>query len=289
MAILRKLALAVLCATAWAAAFAQSRVVGDSLPSPLLRGPVRYCVILPPSYDAQKTRKYPVLYFLHGLGDHEDALISSGAWNIAEQQRASGQTGEMILATPDAGASFYINARNGNPRYEDFFMREFVPAIERRYRGMGTRSGRGITGLSMGGYGALHLAFKYPQMFAAVAAQMPALYDELTPALATAVGARLLRSVTAFGSPPSEDFWRQNNPLILASTNASRLRGLRIYFDCGDRDDYGFDAGARSLDHILSQKGVAHEFHIYPGRHDWTYVAAHFPEVLRLEWQAMGK
>jgi S-formylglutathione hydrolase FrmB len=289
MAILRKLAFTALCVTAWAAAFAQGRVECDSLPSVLLRRPVRYCVILPPSYDAQQKRVYPVLYFLHGLGDHEDALITSGAWNIAEQQRATGKIGDLILATPDAGASFYINARNGSLRYEDFFVREFVPAIEHKYRAVGTRSGRAITGVSMGGYGALHLGFKYPLMFAAVAAQMPALYEQLAPALATAVGARLMKSVTAFGSPPNADFWRQNSPLTLASVNAARLHGLRIYFDCGDQDDFGFDAGARSLDRILSAKGITHEFHIYPGRHDWTYVAAHFPEVLQFEWQALGK
>jgi S-formylglutathione hydrolase FrmB len=261
----------------------------DAVASSILRHPVRYCVILPPGYAMQKARRYPVLYFLHGLGSNEQELVTSGGWEIEEHLRESGKIGDMLIAAPDGGSSFYINSQDGKVDYEDFFLREFVPAIEHRYRAAGTRAGRGIIGVSMGGYGALHLAFKDPAMFAAVAAQMPALFDGLPPALTGATThSRKITGVSAFGAIPSETFWQQNSPLTQARTNAARLHHLRIYFDCGDQDDYGFDSGARNLDRILTEKAVPHEFHIYPGSHDWSYVAAHFAEVLQFEWKALA-
>ena len=145
----------------------------------------------------------------------------------------------------------------------------------------------------MGGYGALRFAFKYPQMFSAVAAQMAALGDTLPPALSAAAalspGGRQPDAGSVFGIPPDEAFWEQNSPLTLARGGSARFRGLKIYFDCGDQDDYGFDAGARSLDRILTRGGIAHEFHIYPGGHDWRLVAAHFSQVLQFEWRALER
>jgi S-formylglutathione hydrolase FrmB len=128
-------------------------------------------------------------------------------------------------------------------------------------------------------------------MFSAVAAQMPALYDRLPAALAAAAeagyGARLNLG-SAFGTPPDEAFWERMSPLRLATAHSATLRSQKIYFDCGDRDDYGFDAGARTLDRLLGSAGVPHEFHIYPGGHDWNYAATHLAEVLQFEWRAMN-
>ena len=272
------------------AALAQGRVECNAIASAILRHPVRYCVMLPPSYDKQKTRRYPVLYFLHGLGEDEQALVTSGAWNIEERLRESGQIGEMLIAAPAGGRSFFINSQDGKVKYEDFFIREFVPAIEHKYPASGTRAGRALAGVSMGGYGALRLAFLYPAMFTAVAAEMPALFDKLPPALTGASGPpdRRLGAISAFGIVPSEAFWEQNSPLVLARVHAARLHHLRIYFDCGSQDDYGFDSGARALDRILTEERISHEFHIYPGGHDWSYVAAHFAELLQFEWKAFG-
>jgi S-formylglutathione hydrolase FrmB len=282
--------IALACCTLPAFA-AQGRVECDAVPSAILRHPVRYCVLLPPGYETQTTRRYPVLYFLHGLGDDEQALVTSGAWEIEEGLRQSGKIGDMLIAAPAGGRSFYINSQDGKVRYEDFFIREFIPAIEHRYRAAGTPAGRAITGVSMGGYGALRFAFKYPGMFTAAAAQMGALFDKLPPALtgASLPHGRHVDAVSAFGVIPDEAFWQQNSPLMLARNNGARLRHLHIYFDCGDQDDYGFDTGARSLHQILTKEGIPHEFHIYPGGHDWSYVAAHFAEVLEFEWSALAE
>jgi S-formylglutathione hydrolase FrmB len=89
-----------------------------------------------------------------------------------------------------------------------------------------------------------------------------------------------------FGSPPDRAFWDRNNPLALART--APIARLKIYFDCGADDGYGFDAGARTLDEILTSRGIRHEFHIYPGGHDWPYFAEHLPASLEFESRAFG-
>jgi S-formylglutathione hydrolase FrmB len=251
--------------------------------SAILHRAVRYCVLLPPGFDADKTRRFPVLYYLHGLGDNEQSLLKSGGWEMIEQLREQGKIGQLIVVVPDGGRSFFVNSRDGKERYEDFFMKEFLPAIEQRYRGLGKRAGRGISGTSMGGYGALRFAFKYPQQFAAVSAHGAALFDDL-PETATELFGRNFR---AFGDPLDPAYWKQNTPLTLAST-ARGLGQVKIYFDCGLQDDYGFDAGARQLHEILERRKIPHEFHLYPGGHNWQYVAEHFGESMAFQSQALG-
>ena len=262
---------------------AAGRAECRALPSTILQRAVRYCVLLPPAFDADKTRRFPILYHLHGLGDNEQSLLKTGGWEMIEQLREQGKIGEFIVAVPDGGRSFFVNSRDGQERYENFFMKEFLPAIEQRYRGVGTRAGRGISGTSMGGYGALRLAFKYPQQFAAVSTHSAALFDDL-PETATELFGRNFR---AFGDPLDGVYWKQNTPLTLART-ASGLGRLKIYFDCGLQDDYGFDAGARQLHEILEQRKIPHEFHLYPGGHSWQYVAEHFADSLAFQSKALG-
>jgi S-formylglutathione hydrolase FrmB len=259
----------------------------NSLPSKILEHAVPYCILLPPGYGKDAARRYPILYFLHGLGDNEQMFVHSGGFNIAEDLWEAGQIDDFLIATPAAGASFYINSFDGRQRYEDFFVREFMPAIERRYRAREGRATRAIAGISMGGYGALHLAFRHPEMFCAVSAHSAALIEKL-PAISVAdpaASGRMRLLGTVFGSPPDRTFWDRNNPLVMART--ANLAGLKIYFDCGSDDDYGFNVGAEALDRILSARHAAHEFHIYPGTHNWQYFAEHLPASLEFSSQAL--
>src|SRR5208282_2402977 len=104
-----------------------------SQPSKILARAVPYCVLLPPSYDTDKARRYPILYLLHGLGDNDQFLIHSGGMNLVEDLWERKQVGEFLIVTPAAGMSFYINSRDGKRRYEDFFLQEFIPGVEKRY------------------------------------------------------------------------------------------------------------------------------------------------------------
>jgi S-formylglutathione hydrolase FrmB len=269
------------------AARATGRAECISISSKILRRPVPYCILLPPSYDARKTRRYPILYLLHGLGDNEQMLIHSGGINLVEDLWEQHQLGEFLIVTPAAGASFYINSRDGRDRYEDFFLREFIPGVEKRYRAESSRKSRGIAGISMGGYGALHIAFRHPYLFGAVGALSPALIERL-PNVSTQESRQLgvLRVLGgAFGFPFDPAFWKQNDPLAIART--ANLAGLKIYFDCGTDDDYGFDAGARALDKLLTSRHIPHEFHLYPGGHDWSFFAEHLPALLQFEFRAL--
>ena len=267
---------------------ATGRAECRAVPSRILGHPVPYCILLPPAYDAQKTRRFPVLYFLHGLGGNAQMLIETGAMDDIDDAWASGRLGQFLIVTPSAGTSFYINSHNGRDRYEDFFLREFMPFIERHYRVLPGRRNRGIGGMSMGGYGALHLAFAHPQLFGSVTASSAALIAHLPRVNSTAIAElpflRVLGGV--FGSPFDRAFWDRNDPLHLART--ANLAGMKIEFDCGEQDDYGFEAGAVALNKILTARHIPHVFHLFPGHHDWQYFAARIPAALRFQSRAFG-
>lgn len=257
--------------------------------SKILARPVPYCIFLPPTYDSDTTRRYPVLYFLHGLGENEQVLLNSDGWQIIEQAWSDETLGEFIIVAPAAGRSFYVNSKDGKVRYEDFFIQEFLPAIEKNYRIRGTRATRGLDGISMGGYGALRLVFKYPNLFGSVSAHSAALIErpptvEVNPQQEAAVS-RLVGA--AFGVPFDRAYWNRESPFTIVRESPKPV-GLKIYFDCGTEDDLGFNVGAQQFHELLVSRGIPHTFHLYPGGHNWAYFASHFPESLEFESKAFG-
>src|SRR5690349_8115305 len=92
---------------------AQGRIDCSSLQSKILQRAVRYCVLLPPSYEKAGEKKYPVLYFLHGLGQNEQALMLGGGWGLIEDLRRQHTIGDFIILAPEGNGSFFINAANG--------------------------------------------------------------------------------------------------------------------------------------------------------------------------------
>ena len=261
---------------------ASGRVECNSLPSKILARRVPYCVLLPPAYDSDATRKFPILYFFHGLGDDEQMFVHTGGFNLVEDLWERKELGDFLIATPAAGATFYINSNDGKVRYEDFLIQEFLPAMEKKFRARAGRANRAVAGVSMGGYGALHLAFRHPELFSSVSAHSAALIDKLPSFLGGGVAQNSPRARAfggTFGNPPNAAFWERNSPIAIART--ASLAGMKIYFDCGDQDDFGFEDGAAALDHGLTSRKIPHEFHLYPGRHDWQYFATHLPASLQ--------
>jgi S-formylglutathione hydrolase FrmB len=271
------------------AAAAPGRAECRSAPSQILGHPVPYCVILPSGYDSNKTSDYPALYFLHGLGGNEQMLLNSGGMNMIQDLRDSKRIGEFLIVAPDAGRSFYINSRDGKVRYEDFFIREFLPYIESHYRVRAEGKSRGITGVSMGGYGALRFALRYPNLFVAVSAHSPALIETLPNIKVSRDQATAVAEVLgkAFGSPVDAAFWQRESPFTIVK-DGPRPVGLQIYFDCGTDDEFGFNKGNEQFHELLTARGMPHEFHLYPGGHDWDYFAEHLPASFEFQSHAFG-
>lgn len=275
---------------------AQGRIDCSSIQSRILKRAVHYCVQVPANYDkkdaAGAAQRLPVLYYLHGLGDNEQSFSRSGGWALIEDLRAHGKIGDFLIVAPEGGASFYINSADGHERYSDFFLREFMPYIEGKYRTVPGREGRAITGISMGGYGALRFGFAYPELFSAVSAQSAALMLANPKELNSMAQSRSPDAADFFaallGDPINPGHWRANDPFQLAKKNKVALKKTAIYFNCGQSDDFGFEAGAAALDKQLTAEGIAHEYHSYPGGHNLNYFLSHLGEVIEFHSRAFA-
>jgi S-formylglutathione hydrolase FrmB len=272
-----------------ALAAAPGTVQCDSVPSKILDHPADYCIDLPADY-ASSSRRYPVLYFLHGLFENDHRWIDRGGKENFDRLTADGTIGQFIVVLPNGGETFYINSEDGKDRYEDFFVQELVPFIDHHYRTIDTKDARGISGLSMGGYGALHLAMRHSDLFGSVAATSAVLIDKLPNPL-PAEGrwqfySRILSH--AFGSPLNQAYWEENSPLTLAK-DPSKFQGLKIYFDVGDQDRFGFDKGAAILDEILSRENYPHTYALRQGGHGWEFLDQYMQYSLGFQWQSFEK
>jgi S-formylglutathione hydrolase FrmB len=270
-----------------------SRVEYKAFESKLLGNQVRYGLYLPPSYASSPAKKYPILYFLHGLNENETRWAVRGMTDVMlDRMVADGKIGEFIVAIPFGAISFYTNTRDGKEKWEDMIVTEFIPMIESTYRVNASRATRGISGISMGGYGALKIAMKHPELFAAVSAHSAVLIQDLG-AIQSIPGrpGRMVQMTTLFdriyGINQDLTYWEANNPMTLAK-DRSKWNGLKIYFDCGTEDEYGFFVGTKQLDDLLTKASYPHEAHLYPGNHGWDYAVQHTAESLLFHWKAFS-
>jgi len=180
-----------LVATGLSAQIGHGRLVADSLESPalaanLLGDPDRRAVniYLPPNYDQEPTRRYPVVYLLHGF--HAKTRLGTGQiqpgrglqiLELTDDLITRGIIKPLIIVMPDAanayGGSFYLNSEvTGN--WENFICRDLVNYVDRTYRTIPQARARGLAGHSMGGYGVFWLGMHHPDIFSALYAQSPA-------------------------------------------------------------------------------------------------------------------
>src|SRR5713226_4554344 len=273
----------------------ENHVEYASVQSDSLGKELKFAIQFPPSYERDTKRRYPVLYFLHGMFGNEREFERRGVAAAVNKLRDEGRIGEFIIVSPAGENSFYLNAKNG-ARYEDAIMKDLIPYIEKTYRVISTPSGRAIQGISMGGWGALLLAFKYPGMFSTVTTHSAALFTELPHPSGNDRRSQFMLQVIGkiFGDPPDEDFFRSVNPIFVAERNAAAIKksGIKVYFDCGEQDRYGFQESNKGFDDKLTKLGIAHEFHLFPGNHGWEYmisVADHSYTFLWNNFKVNGK
>src|SRR5262245_16827707 len=148
------------CASTGLPGVSMERIAASSLPEP-----AKVLVLLPPSYSRERERRYPVLYFLHdGYGDAR-TLATRGVAAALSERMADGRLPEFLVVAPGAEGSWFSDFHDGSYRFERFLTEDLPREIELRYRVRPGQAARGITGISMGGYGAFKLALKHPALY----------------------------------------------------------------------------------------------------------------------------
>ncbi|MBA4852233.1 esterase family protein [Emticicia sp. BO119] len=268
--------------------FAQQGIVKESLTlkSSTLGKEVKYNIYLPADYE-KNNRLYPVLYLLHGYTDNETGWTQFGqAPEIADRVINSGEAPPMIIVMPDAGVTWYMNTFDGKTKFEDFFIKEFIPYIETTYRIRSKKEFRAVAGLSMGGLGTLLYATKHPDMFTAAAPLSAAIWTDEEVVTGNQDQARYdyvfgdLYGKNLKGKERLTDHYYKNAPIKIVETgNAEEIKKVKFYIDCGD-DDF-LIKGNMALHAMMIDKKIPHEFRVRDGGHTWTYWRTALPEVLK--------
>jgi len=150
--------------------------------------------------------------------------------------------------------------------YEDYFIKEIVPLIDKTFNTIKDRKGRYIGGISAGGYVALHNTFRHQQMFSKVGGHMPALELELEE-----------EDKPYF---KNMDVWEKYDPIYIARNN-NISSDIDIYLDAGDKDEGGFYEGCSILYKILQEKNITSQNHVFPGHHSAEYIKSNIEKYLK--------
>lgn len=264
---------------------AQSGKVMDNLTlqSKILGMDRKYAIYLPADYETS-SRTYPVLYLLHGSGDDQTGWVQFGeVMNIADKAVKEGTATPMIIVMPDANTTRrgYSNNATGTWLYEDFFFKELMPFVEKKYRIKTEKRFRAIAGLSMGGDGTFTYALHHPESFSS-ACPLSAATGPLTMEMAKTYVRRA--DSTATDAQIEAYYNRQSVLQLINNMPENQKKAVRWYIDCGD-DDFLYEGN--SLVHIaMRKKEIPHEFRARDGGHTWTYWRQALPEVLAFVSQA---
>ena len=223
-----------------------SQVMGKSIPN---------LVITPKDYDIQDD-ELPVLYLLHGAGGY----FSNWMFRVPEIEKYATDYNIIIVCPDGDKTSWYIDSPiDSTSQYESYITKELVPAIDQIYKTIKHKSGRAITGLSMGGHGAFYLAFRHQELWGA-AGSMSGGVDIIPFAEEWNIDEIL--------GPYSENKSTWEEHTVINMTHL--LNGaLKIIFDCGSGD---FFAGVnQALHEKLVSTEVPHEYSVRPGTHNWEY------------------
>lgn len=226
-----------------------------------------YRVWLPADY-ATTTRRYPVLYLLHGLtGDENDWWARSRLADYAARFH-------LIIITPGVGDSWYANsATEEKARYEDAIIKDLIPYVDAEYRTVAQREGRAIAGLSMGGLAAIKFALRYPQMFVFAGSFSGAFDVPLTATLGKKPSARMLNELRAVFGGPNSQTRRENDVFALLKQPLPAGSSFPyLYISTGKSDPLPqvSDSNPRFAEALRTGK-LKYEYNERPGTHDWRF------------------
>jgi enterochelin esterase-like enzyme len=232
--------------------------------SPALKGRGDVSLFVPP--DLQGTRDLPLVVLLHGVyGSHWAWALKGGAHRTAWRLIEDGQIGPMVLAMPSDGlrgdGTGYVAHTVAD--YERWIMEDVIGCVTEVVPCLSPASPLFLTGLSMGGYGALRLGAKYARRVRGISAHSSATrLDTLAPYFA--------EPVVTGGNDGDADllYWMQKHQ--------ESLPALR--FDCGRSDPLIEDN--RRLHKALSALGITHHYDEFEGEHNWAYWQAHIGDTL---------
>jgi putative tributyrin esterase len=246
----------------------RSTLIGKTLP---------YSVVLPPHYRASRTTRYPVLYLLHGFAGHySDWLTRTNVADYASKYR-------LIIVTPEGNDGWYTDSATiAADKYESYFLKELMPDVQKRFRTIDSRYGRGVAGLSMGGYGALKFGIKSPGTFVFAGSMSGALDAASWTAEEMKDFGALRDSVLAAFGPVGSETRKANNIVeLVKGMSAARVAGLPfLYLDCGT-EDFVFGSNP-PFAALLREKKIPHEYRQLPGNHNWAYWDQQVEEMMKV-------
>ena len=246
------------------------KVVTDSLESKVLGASVKYNVYLPSGFD-KSDKQYPVIYMLHGLSDTYTSWVERGGMQtVADELIGTGELREVVIIMPNAGGPDIHNTWNGYVNmpgwnYEDFFFKEFLPQVERKYRIISDKGHRAVMGLSMGGGGSTVYCQRHPDMFSSCYAMSAWLENKQGQ-----VGGKDLKKDKLYYVSNAVN--EHSALAFIDNADDATLQALRTvkwFFDCGD-DDFLVRLSFE-LHMKMKEKGVKSELRVRNGVHNWEY------------------
>ena len=236
-----------------------------------------YLVYLPPDYESAASHRYPVVYWLHGGGGSQ----REGGWMV-ERIDAAIRAGKipafiviLVQGLPDVR---YINTKDGTRPLEDVIIKDLIPHVDGTYRTLAVRTSRAIEGMSMGGYGALRLGFKFPELFGVVSGLAPSITDmKDEPSIVT----------EPFGN--DQQFYDAVGPWTIVQEHAAGIRGRTVVrLLVGDQDR--LLPLVMQYSELLDRLAIVHQYAVAPGAgHRYDEIVQHLPVDAILFWkQALG-
>jgi len=257
--------------------YGQSKIIESlSVDSELLNTKINYSIYLPDGYESSQ-RSYPIVYLLNGFsGDELDWIHFGNIQFILDKAIKKGKIVDLIVVMPDGDDRLYLNRPDGTYPYEKMFIKEFIPDIEKKYRVRKEKRFRAISGVSMGGAGALRFALKHSNIFGTCVAFSPGiLTDEELITLDQGFydnyfGRISLDIIGLKGKERLSTEYRAYDLIdLVKNIDPVALNNINIYYDCGD-DDF-LSSGNAQLHIELKKKDILHEYRVNNGAHTWYY------------------